>query len=91
VNDILPNHPDQPPRELRGDLWAQGRYSELVGVLGAPQDRAEHHLLLTLATLFGRDDVRHLLMMVRRAVRAKSGDYGTRHNSIVQIAARMSA
>jgi hypothetical protein len=74
MNTLPPEEPDQPPRELRGDLWAQGRYSELVGVLGAPQDSGEHHLLLTLARLFGRDDVRRLLMMVRRAVRAKSGD-----------------
>jgi hypothetical protein len=74
VNDILPNQPGQPPRELRGDLWAQARYAELVGVLGAPYDRGEHKLLLTLARLFSQDEVRRLVVLIRRAMRAARDD-----------------
>jgi hypothetical protein len=70
VNDILPNLPDQPPRELRGDLAAQSRYAELIGVLGEPQDRAERNLLFLLARLLSTDEARRLLVMVRRAMRA---------------------
>jgi hypothetical protein len=70
MNTLSPEEPDQPPRELRGDLWAQARYAELVAALGAPQDSGEHSLLLTLARLFGQDETRRLLVLIRRATRA---------------------
>jgi hypothetical protein len=74
VSDILPNHPDQPPRELRGDLWAQARYAELVALLGGPHDSGEHKLMLTLARLLGGDELHRLLVLIRRAMRAARGD-----------------
>jgi hypothetical protein len=70
VNDILPNYPDRPPRELRGDLSAQSRYSELRAALGEPEDRSERNVLLLLSRLLSRDETRRLLVMIRRAVRA---------------------
>jgi hypothetical protein len=74
MNTLPPEESDQPPRELRGDLWAQSRYTELVGVLGTPQDRGDHSLLLTLARLFSADETRRLLVMVRRTARAARAD-----------------
>jgi hypothetical protein len=74
MNTLSPEDLDQPPRELRGDLWAQARYSELIGVLGEPEQRAERNVLLLLARLLSEDDTRRLLVLVRRAMRAARDD-----------------
>jgi hypothetical protein len=70
MNTLSPEGPDERPRELRGDLAAQSRYAELIGVLGEPDDRPERNLLFLLARLLNTDETRRLLVMIRRAMRA---------------------
>jgi hypothetical protein len=70
MNTLAPEGPNEPPRELRGDLAAQSRYAELVGVLGDPEERSERSVLLLLARLLSQDETRRLLVLIRRAMRA---------------------
>jgi hypothetical protein len=57
---------DPTHRGLRGDLWAQARFADLVTLLGGPQSRRETDLLVMLSRLMSDAETNLLIELVRR-------------------------
>ena len=59
---------DPTHRGLRGDLWAQARYAQLVTLFREPQTGPETDLLVMLSRLLSNGEIGLLVSMVRRLV-----------------------